>query len=70
MNVTALKRLLQDPNRGIVIDWGTTVPADATVGYAPGAIFIHTDGTGQNGIFYGNRGTKAASDFDAILVGA
>ena len=45
---------------GIVFAAATTVPADASVGYAPGCLFIDVDATGGLG-FYTNRGTRASS---------
>lgn len=48
---------------GITWDFGTTVPAAATEGYAPGAVFIHTDGSAANLLWYVNIGTKASSNF-------
>jgi hypothetical protein len=44
---------------------GTTVPADATAGYAPGCIFIHTDG-GVGTTLYINEGTYASCDFNPM----
>jgi len=43
---------------------GTTVPTDATAGYAPGCIFIKTDG-GAGTTLYINEGTAASCDFNA-----
>lgn len=59
-------RILGTPG-GFLLGWGTTVPADATVGYATGALFIHTDG-GAGTALYCNEGTEASSDFDAVTV--
>lgn len=54
-----------DPNFGITFDWGTTVPTDATAGYAPGCIFMDVDGSaGQN--LYVNVGTQASCDFNLV----
>jgi hypothetical protein len=44
---------------------GATVPTDATVGYAPGCLFIKTDGTTLDNTIYINVGTKASCNFDA-----
>ena len=41
---------------------GKTVPAAASVGWSPGAIFIHTNGASGDQI-YVNQGTKASSGF-------
>lgn len=43
---------------------GATVPTDATAGYAPGCIFIQTDG-GAATTLYINEGTLASCDFNA-----
>lgn len=57
--------LISVPGVGILQAYGVTVPADASEGYATGAIFIHTDG-GDDTALYVNEGTKASSDFNAI----
>src|SRR5687768_7463861 len=48
----------------VVIAHGTTVPADGTAGYKPGAIFVHTDGS-AGGVLYVNDGTASSADFNA-----
>ena len=48
---------------GYLVGWGTTVPS-AAEGYAPGCLFIHTDGTAATQL-YVNEGTKATSSFVA-----
>lgn len=53
------------PGIGIMICYGTAYPADTSVGYATGCIFIHTDG-GDNTALYVNEGTSASSDFNAV----
>jgi hypothetical protein len=50
---------------GRVIALGTTVPADADAGFAPGCIFIHTDG-GAGTALYVNEGTVTSADFNPI----
>ncbi len=55
--------VLVQPGVGIVFDWGTSVPADATVGYAPGAIFIDIDAAAGSNI-YVNVGTATSANFD------
>jgi len=62
-------KIMEVPGVGFMLAWGTTVPTDATTGYAPGCIFIHTDGSGYADVLYGNQGTKASCNFDAILAG-
>lgn len=56
------------PGVGILFDQGTTVPADGTADYAPGAIFINTDGSADAN-FYINQGSLTSSNFDPIDVG-
>lgn len=81
MNTKSVARLLEqleissdggyigDPNRGLgsIIAWGNSVPADTASGYAPGCLFIHTDG-GAGTDFYVNNGSKTSSDFDLVTV--
>lgn len=43
--------------------WGTTVPTNDTAGYAPGCMFVHTDG-GDETAFYINEGTALLCDFN------
>ena len=52
----------------ILIEYGSTVPTDATAGYEIGALFIHTDG-GAGTALYCNEGTAGSCDFDAVTVG-
>ncbi len=55
--------LLRDGSGYIVLEQGTTVPADATAGYAKGATFFDTDVvTGIDGV-YRNIGTSTSSIF-------
>jgi len=45
---------------------GTTVPTDATTGYAKGALFIDTDvATGLTGL-YQNNGTNTSCVFQKV----
>jgi len=48
--------------RGHIVVIGTTVPTDASSGYAPGCLFIDID----SAVVYVNEGTKTSSDFDAV----
>ena len=50
---------------GITLAYGSTVPTDATAGYAPGCRFIHTDGTTGTAL-YVNEGTATSCDFNAL----
>lgn len=57
-----------DPSLGVLLAYGNTVPASASVGYAPGCHFVKTDGTTMANSVYINLGTKASSNFSANLV--
>ena len=52
-----------DPGLGILLAYGSTVPAAATAGYAPGCKFIKTNGTSISTTAYVNIGTKASASF-------
>lgn len=54
---------ITDPGLGILLAYGSTVPASASVGYAPGCKFIKTNGTSIATTTYVNVGTKASSSF-------
>lgn len=58
--------IARDPAAGILLAYGDTVPADNTIGYAPGCLFQQTDGASEATYLYVNVGTKALSNFDAI----
>lgn len=53
---------------GIVFDWGATVPTDGTGRYAPGCLFVHTDGSAGS-CTYINEGTGTSCDFNALDAG-
>lgn len=59
--------IARDPGQGTLIAYGSTVPADATPGFAPGCHFIKTStgGTEAN-VFYVNVGTLTSSNFAAV----
>lgn len=58
--------LLRDGSGYIVLQQGTTVPADTTAGYAKGALFFDTNvATGTGGV-YANKGTSASSVFSLV----
>lgn len=59
--------MLETDNGSIALAYGTTVPADGSLGYATGCLFLHTDG-GAGTALYCNEGTAASSDFDAVTV--
>lgn len=50
---------------GYLLAYGITVPSDAATGYAPGCLFIHTDGN-DNDAVYVNDGTEASADFNVL----
>lgn len=54
---------------GILRAHGTTVPTDATAGYAPGCIFHHTDGATGATVLYVNVGSSTSCDFDPVFGG-
>jgi hypothetical protein len=58
-------KCLEDADGNIYLAKGTTVPANATAGYATGAIFYHTDGS-ENTSLYVNEGTSSSSLFRAV----
>lgn len=49
---------------GKTLAYGITVP-DGLAGYAPGCVFIHTDGTTGTAVYI-NEGTATTSDFNAL----
>lgn len=62
--------LLRDSNGDVLFATGTTVPTDATTGYAKGCLFIDTDvATGTTGL-YCNKGTKTSCVFTAVTQAA
>lgn len=61
-----LGSIIEKPAVGIVFAAGTTVPADATAGYAPGCIFIDEDSTTDGAMVYINEGTATSCDFNAL----
>ncbi len=55
--------IAKDPNKGILLAYGTTVPSGA--GYAPGCRFIKVNGSTLATVSYINIGTRAAANFVA-----
>lgn len=55
--------IAKDPNQGILLAYGSTVPAANTIGFAFGCKFIRTSGTTIGTTEYVNIGTKAAANF-------
>lgn len=56
--------VLKHVPRGIVLDFGTDVPADGALGYAPNCLYVKLDATGGVGIYI-NRGSITSANFDA-----
>lgn len=59
---TSTPRIQHATEDGYTLAYGTTVPVDATEGYAPSCLFLDTD----SGVVYLNTGTKTSSAFKAI----
>ena len=61
-----IKAYLYDGDGYILYSTGLEVPADATAGYAKGALHVDTNvAAGTTGL-YVNVGTTAAANFDAV----
>jgi len=58
--------IIEKPGVGILFAVGTTVPADATAGFAPGCIFIDEDSTTDGSMVYINEGTATSCDFNSV----
>ena len=59
----AAPKIVWKTEDGITDCYGTTVPTDATAGYAPGCTFKDTD----SGVQHINKGTKASCEFKQAL---
>ena len=58
-------RTLETPE-GYVLGWSKTTPSDTTdIGFARGAIFMHTDGAADDQLFV-NEGTVTSSTWTAV----
>ena len=57
--------IVEKPGVGILFASGTTVPTDATTGFAPGCIFIDTDAA-ANSTVYINEGTATSCAFKVL----
>lgn len=60
---TAVPQIVWKTEDGVTRCYGTTVPVDATAGYAPGGEFIDT----TNGVVYVNKGSVTSCSFKATL---
>lgn len=56
-----------DTPQGKLLGHGVAVPQGGAVGWAPGALFLHTDCTGAADAVYMNAGTKANANFNSIV---
>lgn len=61
--------LLRDGNGDVLFATGTTLPTDATTGYAKGCIFIDTDVATGTGSMYLNKGVNTACVFSLVTQG-
>lgn len=57
--------VMSEPGRGITFDWGTSVPADGVVGYAPGCLFLDIDASAGSQLLV-NEGTVTSAAFKGI----
>ena len=62
----ATPRTIYESEDGILQCYGTTVPSDEAVGYAPGCQFQKINATTIDTVLYINIGTKASCNFDAL----
>lgn len=60
--------LINKPGVGAILAQGTTVPTDATTGFAPGCLFFDLNAAAGSQLFI-NEGTSASCDFNAVLPG-
>lgn len=64
----AAPTIMYESEDGILQCYGTTVPSDEAVGYAPSCQFQKVDGTTLDTVLYVNIGTKASCNFDAAVM--
>lgn len=60
--------IVQTPGVGISLAGGATVPADGVRGYAPGCLFLQTDGSTPFTYWYVNAGDRDSCNFDPVAV--
>lgn len=63
----AIPKTIFKSEDGILLCYGITMPEDNSAGYAPGCLFLHTDGTNGTAL-YVNEGTAAAAGFKAATI--
>ncbi len=61
--------VIYEAGYGIVFDFGNTLPVNGSVGYAPGCIFIVTNGAAGSQLYL-NEGTHDSSLFNVVGFGA
>lgn len=61
----ALGKIIELPGVGVVLAVGTAVPADGTIGYMKGGLFIDRDASEGAQVFV-NVGTSTSCDFDLM----
>lgn len=66
VNSVAITVLLSDGSGNVLMATGTTVPTDASSGYAKGCQFIKTDAAATVGGVYLNKGTTSSSQFTGV----
>ena len=63
-----LRQVFSDTGAGgKLFGFGTVVPVDGAAGWALGAVFIHTDGSGASDLLYQNIGTVSSCNFDSCV---
>lgn len=62
----ATQTLMIDASRNILLQTGTTVPTDGTLGFAKGGKFIDTDAVNAMRSIYENQGTTTSSAFKLV----
>src|SRR3990167_1396431 len=66
---TPTPNILLENSIGVLNAYGSAVPTDGDVGYAPGCYFFLSTGGSAGGTVYINEGTKASADFNAVVGG-
>ena len=65
--IKASGKTLKGP-AGYMLCWGVTAPADNSTGYAPGCLFIDTNGTNNTTVLACNIGSVLLANFDYITI--
>jgi hypothetical protein len=64
--VDTVTTLMRDPDGNVLFAVGTTVPTDATSGFAKGCLFIDTDVADGTGALYLNKGVSTSAAFTLV----